>query len=39
MADIAAILHLSLPEMQAMELSELARWRDMARRRSGAEDV
>ncbi|MEM1077465.1 MAG: GpE family phage tail protein [Pseudomonadota bacterium] len=38
MADIAAILHLSLTEMDAMGLAELARWREMARKRSGAED-
>ena len=38
MADIAAIFHWAPDVMGAMSLSELADWREHARRRSGAED-
>ena len=35
MADIAAVFHWSLREMEAMEIDELARWWGHAGRRSG----
>ena len=37
MADIAAIFHWEPAAMDAMELQELAEWREHARRRSGAD--
>jgi hypothetical protein len=38
MADIASVFHWEPPVMEAMAVIELAEWRDLARRRSGAED-
>jgi hypothetical protein len=38
MADIAAIFHWPLHDMDRMDLAELARWRDEARKRSGADE-
>ncbi|UCV02312.1 GpE family phage tail protein [Dechloromonas denitrificans] len=38
MADIAVIFHWSLESMAAMDLLELAQWRERARLRSGADE-
>lgn len=38
MADIAAVFHWPLQEMNGMSLAELSAWREEARKRSGTED-
>ncbi|MDP3639466.1 MAG: GpE family phage tail protein [Azonexus sp.] len=38
MADIAVVFHWSLASLDAMDLNELAEWRDHADRRSGASE-
>lgn len=38
MADIAAIFHWSLRDMEAMSIDELSRWREHAAKRSGADE-
>ena len=38
MADIAAVFHWSLRDMEAMDLQELSRWRQHAAERAGGEE-